>query len=273
MGTSFKNGQFVGALHDTVVISGLTLAETSYASGLHVPAHAHDHALCCLVLDGAFTERSGHSRVLCGAGTLVFHPQDEPHAHEFAVGGGRCFNIQFGAEWVARLEAFSLPRPGAPQQLGQARANWLTARLYEEFRGRDDASALAIEGLTLALLADITRSVTALPTRGAKPYWLRRTVEKLRADAARPWSLTALALEAGVDPTHLARTFRLHYGCAISEYVRTLRINAAREQLLRSELPLSEIAIATGFADQAHFTRTFKRVTGRTPGAFRREAR
>ena len=43
------------------------------------------------------------------------------------------------------------------------------------------------------------------------------------------------------------------------------------EELLREERPLSEIAIETGFADQSHFTRVFKRLTGRTPGAARED--
>lgn len=273
MGERFRNGQFVGILRDAVEVSGLTLAETAYAPGAHVPAHAHDHALCCLILEGSFTERCGATVAPCGPGTLIFHPQDEPHAHDFDRAGARCFNVQFGAAWSERVDGFGLARPSSPQRLDRTRAGWLASQLYEEFRTRDDVSRFAIEGLTLALLADITRSRASADRAGAKPRWLRRAVDRLHADASADWSLAELAADVEIDPTHLARTFRAHYGCSIGEYVRKRRVDAARHQLLRTTRSLAEIAIATGFADQAHFSRVFKRVTGCSPGAFRRSAR
>jgi AraC-like DNA-binding protein len=68
---------------------------------------------------------------------------------------------------------------------------------------------------------------------------------------------------------HLARAFREHYGCSIGEYVRRLRIEAACEELSRANKPLSAIAAAAGFYDQAHFTNVFKAHVGVTPGQFR----
>jgi AraC family transcriptional regulator len=58
----------------------------------------------------------------------------------------------------------------------------------------------------------------------------------------------------------------------MSEYVRKLRVEQARRDLLATDQPLSTIALATGFTDQAHFSRVFKQLTGLTPGAFRRTA-
>jgi AraC family transcriptional regulator len=77
------------------------------------------------------------------------------------------------------------------------------------------------------------------------------------------------AAAAGVTPTHFARILWRHEGSTPSEYVRRLRIEYAKIQLLRTEEPLASIAIDSGFADQSHFTRTFARVEGTTPGRFR----
>jgi AraC family transcriptional regulator len=82
-----------------------------------------------------------------------------------------------------------------------------------------------------------------------------------------------LADEAGVHPVHAARVFRRHHGETITEYVRGLRIEHARRALLEGGRSLSSIAIATGFADQAHFSRRFKQVVGMPPGRYRRLAR
>lgn len=270
MSTRFHDGHFVGSLRSTRQVSGLTLAETEYASGLHVPAHAHEHALCCLVLEGSFTERSGTRSVQCAPGSLIFHPQDEPHAHDFHRTGGRCFNIQFGSIWVERMERFGLRQPDSPADLHRGKPGWLAGQLYQEFCTEDSASMLSIEGFALALLGEISRSGSTGERSSAKPGWLRKAVEHLHAHFLEPLSLTEIARTVEIDPSHLARTFREHYGCTMSEYVRRLRIDLARKELLTGSRPLSEIAYSTGFTDQAHFSRVFKELTGLTPGAFRK---
>jgi len=59
-------------------------------------------------------------------------------------------------------------------------------------------------------------------------------------------------------------------GEGIGEYVHRMRVRAACEQMLAPQRSLAEISLATGFADQSHFTRVFRRVTGMSPGAFRK---
>jgi AraC family transcriptional regulator len=272
MSTRFQDGHFIGYLRSACQVSGLTLAETEYASGLKVPAHAHDHALCSLVLDGSFTERSGSRSAACEPGSLIFHPRDEPHSHTFDRAGGRCFNIQFGSEWVGRMEQFGLRCPTSPESLHRTKAGWIAAQLYREFRTQDSASILSIEGYALTLLAEIARSGAPGERRGAKPGWLLRAVEHLHTHFLEPISLTELARLVEIDPSHLARTFRQFYGCSMSEYVRKLRVDFARKELLSSAKPLATIALSAGFTDQAHFSRVFKELTGLTPGAFRKIA-
>jgi AraC family transcriptional regulator len=273
MSTRFKDGQFVGSLRGTRQVSGLTLAETEYPAGLHVPAHAHDHALCCLVLDGSFIERTGSRSANLKPGSLLFHPQDEPHSHDFERSGGRCFNIQFGSEWVERMKSFGTGQPHSPTSLHDTRAGWLATQLYDEFRAHDTASVLSIEGFALALLGEIGRRPGPSAERSrTRPGWLLRAVEHLHANFLLPVSLTELAGEVGVDPSHLARTFRQFYGCTMSNYVRQLRVDRARQELLTPDKPISRIAYETGFADQAHFSRVFKDITGLSPAVFRRTA-
>jgi AraC family transcriptional regulator len=69
---------------------------------------------------------------------------------------------------------------------------------------------------------------------------------------------------------HLARLFRQRFGYSMGEFVRRQRIAWACGQLARSDAPIAAIALTAGFADQAHFTRTFRRVTGCTPSWYRR---
>jgi AraC family transcriptional regulator len=272
MSTRFGDGHFVGGVLGSRNVSGLTLAETVYSPGLHVPAHAHDHGLCSLVLRGSFTERLGRRTAACGTGSLIYHPADEPHAHDFDAGGGRCFNIQFGSEWAARIASFGVREPGNPVDQHRSRAGWLATQLYHEFCSGDTASVLSIEGFALALLGEVARTSPGSEPAGAQPAWLRRAVEYLHAHYLESVSLTELAARVEVDPSHLARTFREHFDSTMSDYVRGLRVERARRELLGTSKTLSEIAYSTGFADQAHFSRVFKLHTGVSPGAYRRIA-
>jgi AraC family transcriptional regulator len=73
-----------------------------------------------------------------------------------------------------------------------------------------------------------------------------------------------------VHPAHLSRAFRTHFKVSLGSYLRRLRLDWAREQLVHSAASLASVALAAGFADQSHFTRAFKRYTGLTPNTYRR---
>src|SRR6185295_803381 len=102
------------------------------------------------------------------------------------------------------------------------------------------------------------------------PPWLQTVKEFLHESFSEPPGLDELAAAAGVHPTHLTRAFRQFEHCTVGDYVRKIRIEYARQRMLSSGEPLVEIALAAGFADQTHFTRSFKRLTGMTPSEFRR---
>lgn len=85
-----------------------------------------------------------------------------------------------------------------------------------------------------------------------------------------PLDIETIAREVALSPPHFKRVFREVEGVSPWVYVTERRVRRA-EELIREERPLSEIAFETGFADQSHFTRVFKRVTGRTPGAARED--
>jgi AraC family transcriptional regulator len=270
MTARLPSGVFAGKVQGTRTVSGLLLAETEYEPAAHVPVHAHDHGLCSLVLDGSFTERRGRRDADCARGSLIYQPRDEPHAHAFGSSGGRCFTVQFGTDWIARLTALGLGHPSSPAALHRTRAAWIAQQLYGEFRTEDAASQLAIEGLALTLLGELERAAVRRERGPGVPRWLASALERLTAAGGGAVSVTQLAIDLEVDPNHLARTFKRHHGCTMTEFVRRQRIDLAKRLLLRGAMPLSQVALEAGFADQAHFTRVFRRVTGSTPAAFRR---
>lgn len=85
----------------------------------------------------------------------------------------------------------------------------------------------------------------------------------------RTITVDQLAAEAGMSSSYFARLFKETLGSTPMQYVMAYRIEQAIRMMGDTARPLSDIALACGFADQAHFTRSFKQVVGQTPRTHR----
>jgi AraC family transcriptional regulator len=107
------------------------------------------------------------------------------------------------------------------------------------------------------------------PHGGLAPWQVRRAMEILGANLDGV-PLKELAQECGLSVSHFSRAFRRTVGVAPHNWLLMRRIEVAKQKLRRSQLPLSDVALACGFADQSHMTRIFTRMVGTSPGAWRR---
>jgi AraC family transcriptional regulator len=247
-------------------IGGFHSTETSHPPGFHIPGHFHNLASLYLVLQGSLTESYEHNRRECKSPSVVFTPAGEKHSNLFSAGGGRCFLIEIPETSIERLATAGVRIEHSLHSEGGVLA-CLAMRLYREFSRPDAVSLLAIEGLMLEALSELGRWNE--PLSFAEPLWLRETRDLLHDRFRETITLDELGRLAGVDPAHLARSFRKHYRCTVGEYQRRLRIEYASRQLSETRTSILNIALAAGFADQAHFSRTFRNHTGLTPAKFR----
>jgi AraC family transcriptional regulator len=112
------------------------------------------------------------------------------------------------------------------------------------------------------------------PTRlrgGLSSTARRRTLEVIHSQLDSRLTIDMLAREAGLSVAHFSRAFRETMGRAPHQYLLSMRLEKARRLLEAPDANLSDVAHRTGFADQAHFTRLFKRSYGITPGALVRQ--
>jgi AraC family transcriptional regulator len=240
-----------------------TVSEVRYPGGIRIPEHSHERPIVNFILAGRYTEYWGGERLECRTAETLFHPAGLVHSERFSKMGARCLAIEFDPGGLGLDDIQALPSQTAV--LPPGRWGWISARLLRELKTSDDLSALVIEGLMLVLLSGVARRQR---TRVA-PQFVGRAHELLHDRFAEPVRIGDVALEVGVHPSSLARAFQRHYRCTPGELVRALRVDRASRLLSGSNLPLASIAREVGFSDQSHFSRTFKRATGMTPGAFR----
>jgi transcriptional regulator GlxA family with amidase domain len=105
---------------------------------------------------------------------------------------------------------------------------------------------------------------------GLAPWQVRRVLAYVDANLDKPIRNSDLADIARLSPFHFNVSFRQSVGNSPHEYVIRRRIERAQGLMLSTDASLSEIAVNCGHADQAHFTRLFRRVVGESPGAWRR---
>lgn len=96
---------------------------------------------------------------------------------------------------------------------------------------------------------------------------LSRLIEFIHANIETGVALESLAQIAGCSRYHFCRAFKAATGFTPNEYLIRLRVENAKERIRRGE-PLADIALRSGFSDQSHMTRLFKRIYGTTPGRF-----
>lgn len=107
--------------------------------------------------------------------------------------------------------------------------------------------------------------------RGGLAAWQkRRATEYFGANLGSEGSLKEIASQCDLSISHFSRAFKATFGIAPHQWLIRRRIEVAKTLLKVPSLPLAEVALECGFADQSHFTRVFTRIVGMGPGTWRR---
>lgn len=152
------------------------------------------------------------------------------------------------------------------------------ASLQAGLRRPEETNQLFIDHMMLALTAHVAqaygghRPVAGSTRGGLAPWQARQACERLEADLGGKLSLQQIAAEFGLSVSHFSRAFRTSTGLPPHQWLLRQRVKAAKQLMTVRDLPLSEIAISAGFANQSHFTRVFSAVVGVSPGVWRRDA-
>ncbi|HYL86950.1 MAG TPA: AraC family transcriptional regulator [Candidatus Angelobacter sp.] len=260
-------GSFFGAVQARHEQCGAIFTDLRHSTPRKLPMHSHELPFFALLLEGHYGERYGRQQTQFSPFTLMFRPAGIPHQDEIGPRGVRLYEIELRPSWQKRLAECSAFLDTPRDDVAGGALLWLSMKLFREVQASTVADELAVE----SLLSEIALCAARSPHRESRhaPGWLSRILEKLKTEHCRRFTLDELAREARVHPVHLSRVFRRCVGEGISEYVHRLRVRAACERMLAPETSLADVGFSTGFADQSHFTRSFRKITGMTPASFR----
>jgi AraC family transcriptional regulator len=155
----------------------------------------------------------------------------------------------------------------------------LAGALLPVFRRPHEARSLYLDYVTLAIFSHLVHAYggllpRALPSKGGlTPTRARRAKELMMDDCDNNLLLADVARECGLSRQYFMRAFKATEGLTPHQWQQRYRVEKAKRLLRETSLPVAEIAIKCGFADQSHLTRIFTKIAGGSPAAWRREYR
>ena len=105
----------------------------------------------------------------------------------------------------------------------------------------------------------------------SEPEPVRRAKEYIRANLEDPIHLPDVATHCGVSQHHFSRLFKSSTGLSFTEYVARCRVELAKQELLKANARVTEVAFEVGFQSLSQFTRSFARMVGMTPTQYRQQ--
>lgn len=255
-------GDRVRAWHPDVPM----LREVYHASFAHsYPPHTHDDWAVMLVDRGAVTYSLDRAEHQATPTALTLLPPGIAHDGRPSVDGSgyRKQVLYLRGDWLdAGVAARIADRPtltNAPAQTAARRVHAALAHPGDE---------MAAEHWLLAVRDTVLAHAGSSASARRDTPLARRLRAMLDDRYTESFTIAEAAAELGVHPSHLVRVFSATYGIAPHRYLVGRRVDAARRLLGEGCRP-ADVAARTGFHDQAHLARHFRRVWGVTPGAIR----
>ena len=238
---------------------GVRVLRVVHPGPQQIDEHRHDWAYIGLHTLGRYRETFDGGEAEMAGPSAVLHPPGRPHADEVGEEGLETLTIEFDRAWLAvhgfdrRLDRSLLWQGGKAGEAARRLARIVTGPCSEAAIGR----------ATSAFLHTAHRSDPA-----PKLPWLGRVQAAVDETTTHE---VARSLDLNVH--YLARAYRAAVGEGIHESARRRRVERAAILLRRTDTPLVEVALSSGFCDQSHMNRCFRAVLGRTPVAVRAERR
>ena len=240
--------------------------------------HAHDYFVIGLIEAGVQSFSHGRGFHVTTPGRLIIINPDEVHTGEAAIETGFAYRALYPRKELMRevVAQFKHKRVSIPRFNGSIIED---QQLFHQIRYLHHISEHPVD--YLALETGLLNFFVTLVGRHASDYsgigrdlQERQAIQQVRdyleAHYAKHIALSDLADLVHIIPYHLARMFSKQIGMPPHSYLQNVRIRHA-ECLLKTDMPIADVAFATGFSSQSHLNRIFKQYIGTTPGKYHKQ--
>ena len=260
----FGKGEYSGDVLNAFSDGGVTACLTTYQqSDFNQTPHYHENTHISFVLHGGCLEKK-KDRYERLPGKLTCYNAGEPHQVINVADHSRHINIEiepcfFRDHQIAESNVFAGLSTNPD-------VKFLILNIYREIIAADEFSNLSIH----LLLLNLIHNAGKYKTIRYLPSWVNIVKDQLHENWNRSISLQTLADEANIHPVTISKYFPKYFSCTLGQYMRKLKIERSLALVKSPDATLAGVAYECGFADQSHFIRTFKQLTGFLPGYYQK---
>lgn len=251
--------KYYGATKKSIRTEDFNISLTLYPPNSKIRKHSHEKPYLCLLTKGMYTEEAYDSTMITN-GTVLYRSAHYEHSNQFSNQQGVCLNLE-----IENPDEFSSRNDvKLPLSTFKQRASTDIYKLLFSFR-RD----IPDDMLNLYCYESLITHFNSLPAKG-KPEWVEQVKEWINDNPFAPISLDTLSDYLQLHPNYIIRKFKEVTGNTLSEYLTKTRLESSMRDLVRTDHKITKIALNSGFYDQSHFNRNFKKYLTITPTAFRK---
>lgn len=184
------------------------------------------------------------------------------------------FLISVHQDLIGGLFESHKPIQMIPPNLGFKNLNvqFAAQKVALEMTNNDEASRFMVEAHVVEIFVNLLRrfrTTSEVRKGGLSPIVLKRVVDMIEALCDEKLGLKELSEQAGMSLYHFSRAFKQSTGSSPHSYLKRRRLERASDLLQSSDLSVTQIAVACGFASSSHFSTAFSRELGVSPNSYR----
>lgn len=258
-----EKGKYLGKVASSSQAEGIFASATSYYPGDGAGVlHWHENSHLSFVLRGGGVEKRKRSEFERLPGHIMFFYAGE--LHQYVNKSFPARNVNLEIESVFLRENGLTEADVNTSVFINPNSKFIMLKVYRELLTEDDFSSSSIKMLLLNLICANQKTCTMK----GQPAWVKAIKELLNDQWNERLSLRDLSNATGVHAVTISKFFPKYFSCTFGEYMRRLKVEKSLQLIKTSSESLTGIAHECGFADQSHFTRTFKQLTGFLPNQY-----
>lgn len=256
---NLKANKYFGITTESLRTENFNISLTNHSANSNISLHSHDKPYLCLLASGTYKEESNNADIIT-QGEVLYRTANYEHSNSFSNKGGLCLNIEINNyQHFTTLNELQLPIKVSKQKG--------TIELYKLLYGLKQG--LSNDILNIYCYESMIAVINVFNSNG-DINWVKKVKELINDNPLANISLDKLSMEFSLHPNYIVRKFKEVTGFKLSEYLTKIRLEESIRQLINNEENITSIALESGFYDQSHFNKNFKKQITTTPYHFRK---
>jgi len=251
--------KYYGVKQKNIITENFNISITQHDKNELIPNHSHNKPYLCLLLSGNYTENSNKTRMI-NTGDILYRQAGYEHSNEFNTNNNTCLNLELNnSDLFALTNNIQLPNSEFEKKISIS-----MSKLLISINQDSDKDIMDLKCYETVLDYFENNKVKG------KTKWINNVINYIQDNPTHKISLNKLAQEFKLHPNYIIRKFKEKTGYKLSEYLEKTRLEYTIQRIINSKEKIGTLAIDSGYFDQSHFNKVFKKHLSISPNQFKK---